>query len=160
MYQDPDEPNNRAVNYSLVELLVEMLEIFGIWLWSIALIGIITWLLLRREAMLTSPLIWKQMAFISLGFGSAFALIFAAAVGLILVPESEIWDMLLFLSLNGVLLPLVFIAGSGIGVAYSVVRLRAQLNKEDRSLALTIAAAMILVSAMLIFAVLPSLLNL
>jgi hypothetical protein len=136
------------------EMLVAILWFFGIWLWGIGLVCLFIWLLLKREAMLTSPTVWKPMTFFSLAVGFGLTVIYGLAVAIINLPGSEMREAFIFFFMNSVLLPLVFIASAGIGLAYSVVRFRTRLHREEKSLALSISGAMIFGSLLLIFAAL------
>jgi hypothetical protein len=124
----------------------------GFLLWWIGLICLLIWLWLKREAMLTSPVLWKPMAFISLGFGFAFTLLFALAVAVILLPGSEMIDAFRFFALNDVLLPPIFIVSTGIGLACSVIHLRARLDTLYRSMALLLSGLIIVSGTALILA--------
>jgi hypothetical protein len=134
------------------EMLVEALWFPGVWLWGIGLIGLLTWLLLKREAMLTSPTIWKPMTFTSLAVGFGLTLFYGATVAIIYLPGAGCREAFIFYFMTGVLLPLVFTGCTGIGLAYSVIRFRARLETKGRSLALVISGALIAGSVALMFA--------
>jgi uncharacterized membrane protein YhdT len=132
----------------------DTLSFFGVWLWGIGLICLFVWLLTKREPMLTSSIAWKPMTFISLTVALGLTLLYLGAIFFIYAYDSDFRGLFIFLFMAGVLLPLVFIASAGIGLAYSIVKFRARLDKEGRSLALVISAAMIVGSLVLTFAAL------
>ena len=83
------------------------------WLWIISLVGLLYWLLGNRKAFLQSPVWWKPMAFISLGFGSLTTLAFWIAFAVIFVYDGDIWEMLAFYRRGRLLFAQLFHGGHG-----------------------------------------------
>lgn len=108
-------------------------------LWFTGLPILIMWLLFNRTAMLSSPNLSEQMAFISLGFGSLATLVFWIAFTVIFIYDGDIWEMLAFIDVVGYFSPSFFMVGTGIGLVYSVFHLRARLEDNHRLNALLVA---------------------
>jgi hypothetical protein len=96
---------------------------FGVWLWGIAPACFIAWLLAKRKVILTNAIPGKQIAFLSLGVGSVLTLVFWMTMAVVLLPGAEIGEGVAFYFLNSLMSPLIFMAGTGVGLAYNVVRL-------------------------------------
>lgn len=132
----------------------EMLWFFGVWIWGFGLICLLTWLWLKRRAMLTGSALWKSMVFTSLAAASCLAVLFGIAVAVIYLPGAGMREGFLFYFMTGVLLPFVFLGGAGFGLAFSVVRNRGQLYWRSILLGLFASSAMIVCSTAFIIAVL------
>ena len=101
-------------------------------LWVSALICLLSWLLMQRRALLRSPIWWKPVAFISLGFGSLATLVFWIAFAIIFLIDGDMWELFAFMDVTGYFSPSFFMVGTGIGLVYSAIHLRARLKVNHR----------------------------
>lgn len=103
------------------------------------------------------------MAFISLAIALGFALIFVIAVAVILYPGFMSYSAtvdgamlgICFIVPNGLLLPFVFMASAGIGLVYSVIRLRPRLATREKARALSLSGVLISIGVFPVFATAP-----
>lgn len=132
-----------------LEMLFELYWFFGVGLWGFALVCISAWLLIKRRAMLDSPIVRKPMTFVSLAVGLGLAILFVLGVAVIYLPGAEMREGFIFYFMVSVLLPFVFMAGTGVGLACSVAGFRERLDVKSRSRNLSFAGALIIIGTLL-----------
>ena len=110
---------------------------------------------MNRKALLQSAVWWKPVALISLGFGSLATLVFWIAFAVIFVYEGDIWEMLAFIDVVGYFSPSFFMVGTGIGLVYSVIYLRARLKASYMLNALLVAGLLTICGIGIVLAAWP-----